>query len=70
MMRVLVIVGTLLLGLVGLTMSLCGGGVLIMTISDPELGSVLLIAVTSLLLGIFFVSVSVVIWRKKLDRDR
>ena len=70
MMRVLVIVGTLLLGLIGLGMSLCGGGVAIITISSPgaELGSSLLsIAVFCLLVGLFFVWLSVVILRKKLN---
>ncbi|HEY6927091.1 MAG TPA: hypothetical protein VI653_26675 [Steroidobacteraceae bacterium] len=73
MMRVLVIGVTLLLGLIGLGMSLCGGGVLIMSISSPgpELGSIIVIPIASLLLGFLFVSLSVVILRKKLDgRER
>lgn len=73
MMRVLVIVSMLLLGFIGLGMSLCGGGVLIMAISSPgpELESILVIPIASLLLGFLFVSLSVVILRKKLDgQDR
>jgi hypothetical protein len=70
MMRVLVVVGALLLGLIGLGMSLCGGGLMMIATSSPgtELGSVLAIAVPCLLVGIFFVWLSVIILRKKIDR--
>ena len=72
MRRVLVVVAALLLGLVGLLMSLCGGGVMIMTISDPgsELEvAILTIAVPCLLLGIFFVWLSSRVLRKKLNKQ-
>ena len=71
MLRVLVIGSMLLLGLIGLGMSLCGGGVVIMTISSPgaENASILSIAVPCLLVGAFFVWISVVILRKKLNRQ-
>jgi hypothetical protein len=73
MTRVLIVLAALVLGLVGLLMSVCGGGVMLITISSPggELGSILAIAVPSLLFGILFVWLSVVILRKKLaGRDR
>ena len=73
MIRVLVIVGTLLLGLIGLGMSLCGGGVVIMSAMSPatDRSLILTIALPSLLVGILFVWVSAVILRKKLDgQDR
>lgn len=70
MLRVLVIVIMLLLGLIGLGMSLCGGGVVIMAFSNPgwEDGLLVTIAGLSLLVGIFLVWGSVVILRRKLDR--
>ena len=71
MLRVRVIVGTLLLGLMGLGMSLCGGGVAIITLSSPgtENASILSIAFPCLLVGILFVWLSTVILRKKLDKS-
>lgn len=71
-MRVFVIVSALLLGLIGLGMSLCGGGVMIMTAASPggEIGYVLPIAVPSLIFGILFAWLSVRILRKRLDRKR
>jgi hypothetical protein len=72
MTRVLIVVAALVLGLIGLLMSVCGGGVVLMTISSPggQIGSILMIAVPSVLFGILFVWVSVVILRKNLaNRD-
>lgn len=71
MPRVLLIVGALLLGLIGLGMSLCGGGVLVMMIPNGggEYGSVIVIAILGLVLGIFCVMASVFVLRKKLDRQ-
>ena len=71
MLRVLMIVGALLLGLAGLGMSVCGGGVLVMMIPNGggEYGSVIVIAILALLLGIFCVMTSAFILRKKLDRQ-
>ncbi len=52
MKRTVTIIATLALGLVGLLMSLCGGGISLMSLSAPGAAGVLVIAVPSLLLGI------------------
>jgi hypothetical protein len=50
--RALLIVGALLLGLVGLFMSLCGGGFSLMAVTNSGALAILPIAVPSLLGGI------------------
>ncbi len=52
MNRTLTTIVALTLGLVGLLMSLCGGGFSLMSLTAPGAGGVLVIAVPSLLLGI------------------
>jgi hypothetical protein len=49
------ITGALLLGLVGLLMSLCGGGVSLMSLGQSGAAGVLVISIPSLLLGIGFI---------------
>jgi len=72
-MRVLIIVGALLLGLIGLLMSLCGGGILILGIgSSPkqQIPGMLAITVPFILVGGLCLWGGVVILRKKLgERD-
>jgi len=64
--RTLVIVGALLLGLLGLFMSLCGGGFTVMGFGLGEEGSsgVLALAVPSLLLGLGLIWLCVRILRR------
>ncbi len=51
-LKLLGTIGLLLLGLVGLLMSLCGGIFTLQALSTSEMRSVLLIAIPSLVLGI------------------
>ena len=52
MKRVLAIVGALVLGLLGLFMSLCGGGVALMGFTDRTAASLLVLSLPSLLFGL------------------
>ncbi len=63
--RTLTSIAALTLGLVGLLMSLCGGGFSLMSLGYPDAAGVLVIAVPSLLLGIGFILASVRILNRK-----
>lgn len=56
-MRILGIVGALLLGLIGLLMSLCGGGFTLVTVLSGDRGmwGILAISLPSLAFGLSFV---------------
>ena len=72
MMRGLVILGALLLGLVGLGMSLCGGGVLFFGISSSPASqamSIVGITVPFILVGGLFIWLSARVLRKKLNEQ-
>jgi hypothetical protein len=49
--RALAIVGALILGILGLFMSLCGGGFTVMGLSEPGSAGLLVITIPSLLFG-------------------
>ena len=71
-MRVLIIFGALLLGIIGLLMSVCGGGFLLMSLIrlDPQmLGVIFVFAGPSLVIGVFFVYKAVTITGGALARD-
>lgn len=71
-MRVLIIFGALLLGIIGLLMSVCGGGFLLTSLIrlDPQmLGVIFVFALPSLAIGVFFVYKAVTITRGTLARD-
>jgi hypothetical protein len=61
--RVVTIVAALLLGLVGLFMSLCGGTVTVVSMLTPGDLALLLIAVPSAALGVFLLVVTYRIFR-------
>jgi hypothetical protein len=50
--RALTIVGTLLIGMLGLFMSLCGGGLTVLSLSASGADGLLAITIPSLLLGV------------------
>ena len=64
MQRALMIGLALLLGIVGLLMSLCGGGVSLMSLGDSGAASILVMSVPSLLLGIGLIWLCVRILRR------
>ena len=66
-MRVLAIVGALVLGMIGLFMSLCGGGFLVMSLATQGAGGIAVIAVPSMLLGGFIIWLCVKILRSMPD---
>jgi hypothetical protein len=74
-MRVLITLGALLLGLVGLFMSLCGGGLLLGGIIDAvrtrssNLTSILLITIPFTLMGIGIIVASVKILQNQSKKD-
>ena len=71
-MRALIVFGALLLGIVGLLMSLCGGGFLLASLIQLNLQmleSVGIIALPALAIGIFLVYKAATITRDTLARD-
>jgi hypothetical protein len=72
-MRALIVFGALLLGIVGLLMSVCGGGFLLMSLIEhnllPMLESIGFIALPSLAIGAWFVYKAATIMRRAADRD-
>ena len=65
--RVVIVLAALLLGLVGLFMSLCGGTVTVMTMRSPGEMGMLLVAVPSVAVGIFLLVVTYRIFRGMRD---
>jgi hypothetical protein len=63
MCRLVTILAALLLGLVGLFMSLCGGTVTVMSVSSAGNAGLLLVAVPSVALGVFLLVVTYRIFR-------
>jgi hypothetical protein len=61
--RILTIIAALLLGLVGLSMSLCGGTFTVMSVMSPSNMGFLLIALPSAALGVFLLVVTYKIFR-------
>jgi hypothetical protein len=58
------IVGALLLGMIGLLMSLCGGGFTLMSLGQPQSVSFVAISVPAFLLGLGFIWLCVRILRR------
>jgi hypothetical protein len=71
-MRALIVFGALLLGIVGLLMSVCGGGFLLMSLVQLNLQMLLAIAfyaIPSVAIGAWFVYMAVTITRRNVRRD-
>lgn len=71
-MRALIVVGALLLGLIGLFMSLCGGGFALgalFNFRDPSSGSIATIAIPCAVVGVVLVVASIRLVRQAAARD-
>lgn len=71
-MRVLLILIALLLGLIGLFMSLCGGGIAFVALiegTNRGFGSFALIAIPCAIVGVMLIVASVSLVRRAMNRD-
>ena len=71
-MRALIVFGALLLGLIGLFMSLCGGGFVIgalLNFHDRSSGSIAAIAIPCALIGVGLIAASVRLTRRAAEES-